>query len=332
MTEPVRAAPFFNSKVWNALKILVALLLIGFVISRTDLASLLRTWEMLSRSWLLLSVLCFILMTITKARQYQSLINPQLSFWKVLNIIILQNAISNFISNTAGVVSYMSMFRAEHGVKLSRSAVAFIIVKVGDLFAILCMLVISLVFVWPQVAALHGLLLLLSIGIFAALLAFLATLIFRQWFVGLLERFLTWSHLAKLGVVQRVLEILKNLGGQDQPILLGMLVRGVLYSSLYFGFSMAWFYTVIRAFNLPLDLPAMLFISAILQIISFIPIQVFGGLGVNEISSMYLYGLFGVPQAVIPAALLGIRIYTTLLNATTLLYVPFGKPKPEERS
>jgi uncharacterized protein (TIRG00374 family) len=326
MTESIPSKPTFNKKLWNALKVLVALLLIGFVISRTDPASLQRTWQMLSRAWLLLSVLCFVMMTMIKALQYRSLINPQLSFWNVLNIIVLQNAISNFISNTAGVVSYMSMFRAEHGVKLSRSAVAFIIVKVGDLFAILCMLVASLVFVWPQVAALHGLLFVLSIGIFTSLVVFFATLVFRQWFVGWLEKFLSWTRLLKFGFVQRAMEVLKNLGGQEQSIVLNMLVRGVIYSTLYFSLSMAWFYTVIRAFNIPINFHDMLFISAMLQIISFIPIQVFGGLGVNEISSMYLYGLFGVPQAEISAALLGIRIYTTLLNAATLLYVPIGKP------
>jgi uncharacterized protein (TIRG00374 family) len=331
MTESIPSKPTFNKKLWNALKVLVALLLIGFVISRTDPASLQRTWQMLSRAWLLLSVLCFVMMTMIKALQYRSLINPQLSFWNVLNIIVLQNAISNFISNTAGVVSYMSMFRAEHGVKLSRSAVAFIIVKVGDLFAILCMLVASLVFVWPQVAALHGLLFVLSIGIFTSLVVFFATLVFRQWFVGWLEKFLSWTRLLKFGFVQRAMEVLKNLGGQEQSIVLNMLVRGVIYSTLYFSLSMAWFYTVVRAFNIPINFPTMLFISAMLQIISFIPIQVFGGLGVNEISSMYLYGLFGVPQAEISAALLGIRIYTTLLNAATLLYVPFGKPKLEDQ-
>lgn len=331
MTESTPSKTTFNKRMWNAIKILVALLLIGFVISRTDLASLQRTWQMLSRSWLLLSVLCFVLMTIIKALQYRSLINPQLSIWNVLNIIVLQNAISNFISNTAGVVSYMSMFRAEHGVKLSRSGVAFIIVKAGDLFAILCMLVASLLFVWSRVAPLQGLLLLLSIGIFATLLVFFATLIFRQWFVSLLEKFLSWTRLLRIGFVQRAMEVLKNLGGQEQSVVLKMMLRGVIYSALYFSFSMAWFYTVIRAFNIPITFPAMLFISAMLQIISFVPIQVFGGLGVNEISSMYLYGLFAVPQAEISAALLGIRIYTTLLNAATLLYVPFGKPKPEDQ-
>lgn len=332
MTEPVLPKTRFNRKIWNALKIMIALFLIGLVISRTDLASFQRTWQMLSRSWLLLSILCFVLMTIIKAWQYRSLIDPQLSFWKVLNIIILQNAISNFISNTAGVASYMSMFRAEHGVKISRSTAAFIIVKVGDLFAILCMLVASLVFVWSQVASLHGLLILLSIGIFTSLLAFIATVVFRKWFISLLGSFLTWSHLLKFGFVQRTMDMLKNLSGQDQFFILNLLLRGVVFSGLYFSFSMGWFYTVIRAFNIPIDFSAMLFISAMLQIISLIPIQVFGGLGVNEISSMYLYGLFGVPQAEISAALLGIRIYTTLLNASTLLYVPFGKPRLEDNS
>jgi uncharacterized membrane protein YbhN (UPF0104 family) len=327
MTETTESRISRKGKVWNTIKILLAVLLIAYVISRTDLKAVRHTWQILSQSWLLLSVLCFVVMTIIKALEYRALIDPPLSFWNVLNIIVMQNAISNFVSNAAGVVSYMSMFRAEHGVRLSRSAVAFIVVKVGDLVAILCMLTISMGMIWSKLYTLHGLLLFLSAGILAALLVFLTTLFSRQWLVGLLERFLAWSRLVKFEPVQRVLELLKDLGGQEQSVVMGMLLRGVVYSGLYFSLTIAWFYATIRAFSIPIIFPEILFISAMLQVISFIPIQVFGGLGVTEVSSLYLYGLFGVPQVEISAALIGIRIYNTLLNALTLLYIPFGRAK-----
>jgi uncharacterized membrane protein YbhN (UPF0104 family) len=327
MTSPALPDRTLKKKIWNALKIILSIFLIGFVISRTDVQEMRQVWETLSQTWLLASIGCFVLMTIVKAFQYRALIDPKLSFWNVLNIIIMQNAISNFISNAAGVVSYVSMFRAEHGVKLSRSTVAFIIVKVGDLIAILLLLVSSLVFVWPTVTSLHSLLLVLTIGIFTTLGVFFATVFFRHWFVGILRKFLARVKLLRFGLVQRGLTLLESLSEQDPAIIKNMLVRGVLYSGLYFTCTTAWSFTLIRAFHIPINFSGMVFVSSIRQIISFIPIQVFGGLGVTEVSSLYLYSLFGIPVPELSAALLGIRIYNILLNGMTLMYIPFGRSK-----
>jgi uncharacterized membrane protein YbhN (UPF0104 family) len=266
-------------------------------------------------------------MTIVKTFQYRSLIDPTLSFWNILNIIIMQNAISNFISNAAGVVSYVSMFRAEHGVKISRSTIAFIIVKAGDLTAILFLLVSSLGFVWPVVVPLHALLLLLSIGIFSALVLFFATVFYRQGFVAILRKILARLKLLKFSPVQRGLALLESLSAQEPAVINNLLLLGILYSGLYFALTIIWSYTIIRAFHIPIDFAGMVFVSAVRQIISFVPIQVFGGLGVTEISSLYLYGLFGIPVPALSAALLGIRIYNTLLNGLTLLYIPFGRSR-----
>ena len=327
MREPATPARTTKKKIWNAIKIIVAVLLIGYVISLTDVQQLKQTWKMLLPGWLLVSVACFFLMIIIKALQYRALIDPQLSFWNVLNIIVLQNAISNFISNTAGVVSYFSMFREEHGVKITRSAVAFVIVKVGDLAAILVILVSSLVFVWPRVSPLHGLLLVLSIGIFSALGIFFGAVIFRQWFVGILQKILTRMKLLRFSPIQRAFTALESISTHDQAQILRMLISSGFYSSIYFACAMMWSYSVVHTFQLPIGLAGILFVSAMRQIISFIPIQVFGGLGVTEISAMYLYGLFGIPVPMLSATLLGMRIYTTLLNGLTLLYIPFGRTR-----
>jgi uncharacterized membrane protein YbhN (UPF0104 family) len=282
---------------------------------------------MLLPGWLLVSIGCFFLMIIIKVLQFQALINPQLSFWNVLNIIVLQNAISNFISNTAGVVSYVSMFREEHGIKVSRSSMVFIIVKVGDLAAILLILVSSLVFVWSRVSPLHGLLLLLSIGIFSALGMFLGAVIFRQWFVRILKKVLIWMRLLKFSPVKNSLTALEAIVAQDPRQIQSMLIKSGFYSSIYFACAMTWAYSVVHAFQIPIDLAGILFVSAMLQIISLIPIQVFGGLGVNEVTAMYLYGLLGIPVPMLSAALLGIRVYNTLLSGLTLLYIPFGRSR-----
>jgi len=327
MIESAAPVQTMKKKIWNVTKIILAILLLGYVISLTDVQQLKQTWQMLLPGWLLISIGCFFLMIVIKALQYRALINPQLSLWNVLNIIVMQNAISNFISNTAGVVSYFSMFREEHGVKISRSAEAFIIVKVGDLAAILVLLVTSLLFVWDRVIPLHALLLVVSIGIFLGLGIFLGVVIFRQWFVAFLQKILTRLKLLKYSLIQNAFTALESVSTQDQARIVRMLITSAFYSSVYFVCTLSWSFSVVHTFRLPIDFSAIQFVSAMRQIISFIPIQVFGGLGVTEISAMYLYGLFGIPVPMLSAALLGMRIYNIVLNGLTLLYMPFGRTR-----
>jgi uncharacterized membrane protein YbhN (UPF0104 family) len=57
------------------------------------------------------------------------------------------------------------------------------------------------------------------------------------------------------------------------------------------------------------------------QLISIIPIQVFGGLGVSEVTTMYLYGLFGVTAEVIAPILVGARVLFYLTNLSYVLWI-----------
>ena len=316
-----------KTRIWNITKILIAAVLVAYVISTTDAQQLMQSWQSLSRDWLLLSIVIFLLMVIVKALQYRALINPQLSFWNVLNITIMQNAISNFISNAAGVATYASMFRVEHDVKLTRSAIAFILVKVGDLVSILLLLLASLFFVWPQVDVLHEILVILITMILLGLIVVFSTIIFRQWFVNILNNILTRLNLLRFRLVKKGLSILTSLSQVDKEVVNKLMIQALLYSGLYFVITISWSYTLINTFHIPIAFPGMVFVSAVTQIISFIPIQVFGGLGVTEISSLYLYGLFNIPIPELSAALLGIRVYHTIVNALTLLYIPFGRKR-----
>ena len=316
-----------KTRIWNITKILIAAVLVAYVISTTDAQQLMQSWQSLSRDWLLLSIVIFLLMVIVKALQYRALINPQLSFWNVLNITIMQNAISNFISNAAGVATYASMFRVEHDVKLTRSAIAFILVKVGDLVSILLLLLASLFFVWSQVDVLHEILVILITMILLGLIVVFSTIIFRQWFVNILNNILTRLNLLRFRLVKKGLSILTSLSQVDKEVVNKLMIQALLYSGLYFVITISWSYTLINTFHIPIAFPGMVFVSAVTQIISFIPIQVFGGLGVTEISSLYLYGLFNIPIPELSAALLGIRVYHTIVNALTLLYIPFGRKR-----
>jgi uncharacterized membrane protein YbhN (UPF0104 family) len=59
-----------------------------------------------------------------------------------------------------------------------------------------------------------------------------------------------------------------------------------------------------------------------LQLISYLPIQVFGGLGLTETSMLYFYGFFHSPQVELAAILIGMRLLFYLENLLVLIYLP----------
>ncbi|MBT3320875.1 MAG: hypothetical protein HN392_01180 [Anaerolineae bacterium] len=61
--------------------------------------------------------------------------------------------------------------------------------------------------------------------------------------------------------------------------------------------TMIYAYSIIGIFNLPVDIIETIYVMSLMQLISFIPIQVLGGLGISEITIVYLYGVFGINHA-----------------------------------
>lgn len=306
---------------WNTIKFFLALGLVIFVIKKTDFAYISLLGERLSWTWLAIRTVLFFLLILIKAFQYYALIgNTQ--YRNVLNIVIWQNAISNFISNSAGIASYMTMLKTEQNVKLTRSGTTFIITKFGDLLAICLYLGLSTAMVWNHIRSMQWLTILLIIGILLGLGIFLLTILWREGFVAFVERVVTWLKLDRFSLTTRGLESLDSLAKEEQKTIFAMLWKGVLISLLYMTVSMAFAYTIVGLFDLPLGIWEPVYVMSLLQLVSFVPIQILGGLGVSDVTIVYLYGIFGIAQAEMAAIALGLRTLFYLMNAVILLYLP----------
>jgi uncharacterized membrane protein YbhN (UPF0104 family) len=93
-------------------------------------------------------------------------------------------------------------------------------------------------------------------------------------------------------------------------------------------------YTNLAIFHLQPDIFAILFVSVLTQLVSYFPVSVFGGLGINETSALYFWSFFGIPQDVLAPALIGIRIVFYLFNLIPLIYLPVYSVflKPHEQT
>jgi hypothetical protein len=173
-----------TSSLWNLLKIVLALGLVAYVLSKSELSSLVSTLKNASVFWLIISGVLYFLLTLLKALQYSVLMRGRLTYPQVLNVTIWQNAVSNFFLAGAGIAAYITMTRLEHEVKISQSVTIFILTKVGDLIAIWVALIVASNLVWSDIGILQTPVIILIAGIGSVILLFFLTVLFRQRFVS----------------------------------------------------------------------------------------------------------------------------------------------------
>lgn len=308
--------------VWNILKIALAGSLVGFVLLRMDTRQFSEVLKNVSIRWLLISLIIYLGLTLLKSLQYYTLVWGKMTYSQVLNVIILQNAVSNFLASGAGIASYLTSLHIEHDIKVSRSFTMFLLTKIGDLIALWLALLVSSLLIWTRIGGLHSLVIVLLAIIAFVILMFLLTVVFRQRFVGMITVLLNRVGISQIKLVRDGLEYLQSLSEIDPDRLANRLIRILLLSLLYFVVSVIWSYTNFIVFDLPMEIVLVIFINVLLQLISYFPIQVFGGLGVTEASSLYFWGIFGITPSVLAPVLVGIRILFYLCNLVLLIYLP----------
>ena len=309
---------------WNIFKIILAIVLIWFVFSKTNIAELTDLLKQLSLSWLIISFVLFCMLTLVKTYQYYLLTGRQASYARVLYVVITQNAVSNFIAGGAGIASYLTMLSVDEGVRFRKVLSSFIVVKMGDLLSVWIVLFVTALLVWPQIEAVRSVVLILLAGILAVVGTFLAAALLRGKFLDFVRAILSALKLDKYSFVQRGVEILASFSEQDNRSILQTLSIGLFYSLVYMAITLVWFYANIRAYSLVFPFGVVSFVNAFIQLISWIPIQVFGGLGVAETSMVYLFGLFNLPTSQIAAMGIGLRVLLYFFTLIVLSYLPLS--------
>lgn len=309
-------------KLWDVLKILLAVVLLVYVISKTNFSQILLLRERFSWGWFWITFLLFGVMIAVKSMQYYYLLGKRLPYPRVLEIIVLQNALMNFVATAAGIASYLTILGMEKEVKLGRATVSFVLVKLGDLIAILFFLLLSSFFIGPMPLAAMRIAIIVSALVIFLLAFFFSIIFFRNRFVGFFKVFLHWLKLDQLDITQRGLDYLDAMAGYDQRKIFRLITTAIILSLIYMALTMAWGYARLRMFSLVIGVETVVFVVSLLQIASWIPVYVLGGLGISETLSVYLFGIFGTNQAELAAIMISARLVFYLMNAFSLLYLP----------
>jgi uncharacterized membrane protein YbhN (UPF0104 family) len=298
--------------------------LVWFVLSKTSLIGIVDLFKRVSFLWLAVSFVLFFLMTMMKAAQYHVLSGRQAPYPRVLSIVIVQNVITNFIATGAGIASYLTMFTVDEGVRLRRAAATFVIAKIGDLVIVWLMLLVTSLFLWNGIPGLRLSTLVVLVVMLLGVGVFIALIVLRQRFVEAIRALAERLKLERFSFTRRSLEILQFLADQRSAMVFHLLQAAVVCSLIYMILTMAWTYASLRTFSLIVPASVLVFVNSWVQLISWLPIQVFGGLGVAETSQVYLYGLFGIPAVQMATVSIGLRASLYLFNLVSLLYVPLN--------
>jgi uncharacterized membrane protein YbhN (UPF0104 family) len=300
--EPSKA----GSRLWVVAKIGLATALVALVGSRTNWSELMALKKGISPCWLAISLLTYLAGTWALARRYWYMLGRTVSFRRVLSVVIQQNVVSTFGASSAGAVSYVLMLKGSDGVAVTAGIGSLLLSKVGDLLAATVGLGAAAAIVWTQIGAFHDLLaVLLTLG-GCGLCTCTISFVWRHRVVTLL------GMLLKDRLPSRVTDRLQALEmALARPAGWGV-VRLIVLSVLMEGLSWASNYALLKGLALEVSAGAVLMTLSLCQMMSILPIQVFGGLGVSEVTGLGVYGLFGLAQGRVASVLLADRVLSYL--------------------
>lgn len=307
---------------WStALKLLLAVVIIIVLALNTSISELVAVLKGVSPVWLGALLILFVVNNMTKALQYYLLVEDKIRYSRVLNVTLIQNVVSNLLATSAGIASLFLLFRAEHDIKASRTLGMFLLVKVGDLIQIWLFLLVSTWLVWDQVGVLHFFLLVTLTVMTAGITFFLAAIFFRRTFLMAFRRLISALYLDRLSVLVRLLEALESLVSSDDRFVKRALWRAVWGAFFYMIANLLWNIVIINALGLKVGVLPIVFVSMIQYLISYIPIQVLGGLGVLDLGTIYLLSLFTYETSHLIPVMFGWRILFYVMNIIIFFYL-----------
>ena len=320
-------------KIWKVIKFLLAFGLLFLILSTINWRHVKQIRLQIDWEWLIIHVVAYFMMTLIKALQYRVLIDENIKYKDVLHVVIWQNTISNFIATGAGIASYMAMLKTEKNVQLTQSAAVFVLTKFGDLISLFFFMSISAVVVWGQIVPLSLLTIFVLCGVLLMLATLIGAIILRKRFLIFLKSLLRWLRIDHLSVVSRGMEGVTTLIEIQKEVLVSKLRRSTKIAFLYMFVTMICAFSSLKMFGVQIGLWAAVYVATIMQLISFLPIQVLGGLGVIEATSVYFYSFFGLLESETVPVLLAIRLVFYLINLIISLYLPvssFWRHKSEK--
>lgn len=310
-----------RATIWHGAKVVLAVALVVVVVTKTSAAEMSALLGRLSWPWLLAFLAASYSSFIFLTYRYWLLIERQITFRQALNLVIVQAVVGNLVASVAGMASYVAILRARYDVHVTQSVASLVIARVVDVAVLLAALVLSSAMVWPQVEVIGWLVAGLALTLAGVLVVLGLAFVYRGRMAELTEHVLRVMRIDRFGVVRRGLEMLRVLAQHDLTHMRPLLGPVTIASVFLLGCSVVSSYCSVQLFHIPIGVPEIIFMVVLVQLMSVVPIHVLGGLGVSDLTVMYIYVLFGVGEAAIAPVIVAARLIFYAMNLLLVLYI-----------
>jgi uncharacterized membrane protein YbhN (UPF0104 family) len=308
-----------KQKLWRLLKICIAIGLVIVVFAEVDLESVTLLWKRISVSWLLLSALALYASMWCMARRYWMLLGMHISFRELFQVVLYQNVMGNLITTAAGTAWYVGNLRADHNVSVAQGLFSLVLARFGDLLIWVFTLIVATSVLWRIIPDLHAPIVIV-IFLLTTLISGLLVLIASRCHLGrILRKVLSLLKLSEKPFAKNFVATLIALTKEVRCESKRSVFAFGLYSLFIVSAMIVFAYSSLQVFEVRIGVWPVIFVVALTQIVAFVPIQVFGGLGLYDFTYLYLYSLFGVDRSEFAAVVVGLRLSFYLINLTLLL-------------
>lgn len=309
----------------NIIKSLFAIFFIYYIFTLTDFNMLLAVLKNISIDYFILVIIFFVLEVPLASIRFWILIEKKVALTKILDLVIFQKSIASILSPVAGFAAYVTGMKADNELNIFLGISSFMFSKIGELLTIFMFLFISSIILWKQIAVVRLLVVLILFSGLIILLISIWAMNKRVAFIKFVEKLFIKFSLNKFSRLVELFDYLKSLSNinfkESFPIFL--YVAGISVIIICFSISNSYFLNL--AFNIKISIWAIIFMVSLQRLLSLFPIFVFGGLGVLDVTSLFLYGLFGFTQEEIAPIVLGSRILVYFLYSILLLLLPINR-------
>lgn len=260
--------------------------------------------------------ICYGLAFYLRSLRFKLLLPPDISKHQLFPIVLVHYAALNIIPARLGELSYIYLLKKVNHVSTGCSVSNLILARVFDHITISVLFLVSSYFLnltspWLRVVR-WGVSLLLSV----ACIALILLLIYKEHCVGWIQKALQRLHVQQHIIVCKVMHELNEIVNSLNTIQVKRHAVGVAGLSLLIWLSIFGNnYCLLHALQVDLSYAGVIWASTCLILLSVLPVHLLSGIGIHEISWVFLALELGIPKTVAITSAFGSRILSILFLA-----------------
>jgi uncharacterized protein (TIRG00374 family) len=300
---------------WNMLRIIIAIVLFYVVFSQTSLTEIIKVYKTLNFPWLIVYFGTFYGTLWLMTHRYYIFFREHIDFRETYKMVIWQTIVGNLLASSVAAIFYITELRGKFKIGVPMGIISLAIPRMFDFFGFLLCLCISGLMLWDEISELRPI---IYFG-FLLLIVLMITLLYLKPLIEFFIRHMNKFKNIKVGNFKLFINHIKEIKIFLEENHTEKFIKLLIFTIPIILFMFLFTYASFKIFFIDIPPWQILFVLMIQQIISIIPIQVMGGLGIYDVTDFYIYGLFGISPNILASILLSKRILFYFINFTLLI-------------